>query len=141
MMNNEKSIIQDSTRAVEHFSNELDFSINPDGLKDIIDSTQDMKIKIIDVRREELFDKSHIPGAINIPFDKYNSFDCNDTEFHQLSKHSYNYIYCYSLLCKLGKQACLKFASLGYPVKEIQGGFQYWLDYGYSTETKVVIFQ
>ena len=87
------------------------------------------------MRRKSLYEKSHIPGAINIPFNEYNSFKCSDVIFKELSKDKMNYVYCYSLLCQLGKMACLKFASLGYPVTEMIGGFEYWIQYKYDTNT------
>jgi len=61
-----------------------------------------------------------------MPFDKYNSFDGNETDFPQLRKDGYNFIYCYEEECNLAYKAARKFASLGYPVKVIKGGFESW---------------
>ena|SRR3972149_1728016 len=41
--------------------------VDTDGLKAMM--KQEKNLKIVDVREPELFDKSHIPGAINIPYD------------------------------------------------------------------------
>ncbi len=84
------------------------------------------RITIVDVRSADEYAKGHIPGAINIPYEKHESFEGSETEFPELRKDGYNYVYCYQLLCNLGQKAAKKFASLGYPVKEIVGGFEEW---------------
>ncbi len=130
----ERMIIrQYNIRAEQYFENKLSFNINPDGLKEAIDSKQ-QKIVIIDVRSGKAFRDGHIPGAINIPFNEYNFFEGDKKKFFGLIKDDFNYVYCYSLLCMLGQKACKKFASLGYAVKEVKGGFKSWQDYGYDIE-------
>jgi len=120
-----KNKIQDSKKAVQYFEDEMNFKTNPHGVKDVVDG-EVKNVTIIDVRAAKDFAEGHIPGAINIPFDKYNMFDGKETEFPGLRKDGFNYIYCYELLCNLAQKAAKKFASLGYPVKEIAGGFKSW---------------
>ena len=123
--------IQDTAAAVKYFENELNFTTNPVGVKAVIGSET---ITIVDVRREADFKAGHIPGAINLPFDKWDKFEGNQIEFPGLRKNGFNYVYCYELLCNLGQKAAKKFASLGYPSKEIKGGFQSWKDHNYTIE-------
>ncbi len=123
--------IQDTAAAVRYFENEMAFTTNPGGAKAAIGAKD---ITIVDVRREVDFKAGHIPGAINLPFDKWDRFEGNQTEFPGLRKDGYNYVYCYELLCNLGQKAAKKFASLGYPVKEMKGGFQGWKDHKYKVE-------
>lgn len=125
--------IQDTAKAVQYFSEELNFKTNPHGTKHVVDGTI-KNVTIVDVRTAEAFAEGHIPGAINIPYDKFNGFDGNETEFPSLRKDGFNYIYCYQLLCNLGQKAAKKFASTGYPVKEMVGGFQAWKEGGYPIE-------
>jgi len=115
---------QDTSKAEQYFANELDFKTNPYGVKKALEN-KESNIAIIDVRASKDFAAGHIPGAISIPYDKYN-FDGSDTEFPGLKKDGYNYVYCYKAECNLAQKAAKKFASLGYPVKEIVGGFQSW---------------
>lgn len=133
----EANTIQDSKAAVIFFENELNFTATPGTVKKAVQG----KISgvIVDVRRKEHFEKSHIPGAINIPFDEYDSFsgepvDSEEARFPELSKDTMNYIYCYELLCSLSQKAAKKFATLGYPVKEMKGGFKAWTEHDYPTE-------
>ena len=120
-----ESSLQDSAKAVEYFENELNFKTNPHGVKAVLDG-KIKNVTIVDVRAAKDFAKGHIPGAINIPFEKYNGFEGAETEFPGLRKDGFNYIYCYEQLCNLSQMAAKKFASLGYPVKEIAGGFDAW---------------
>lgn len=124
--------IQNTQAAFNYFDDELNFTANPGSLKKVSEGKVDGVI--IDLRRKENFDKGHIPGAINIPFDKYDSFDSKQTEFPGLSKNRMNYLYCYELLCNLSQKAARKFASLGYPVKEVKGGFKAWEEHNYPIE-------
>lgn len=125
--------IQDSQKAVEFFTQELEFKTNPHGVKAVIDGKV-QNVTIVDVRSAEDFAKGHIPGAINIPPEKHAAFKGNETEFPKLRKDGYNYVYCYQLLCNLGQMAAKKFASLGYPVKEMVGGFEEWKEHKYPIE-------
>lgn len=129
---NDQQKIQDTQAAVKYFENELNFTANPGSVKKVSEGKVDGVI--IDLRKKEDFDKGHIPGAINIPFDKYDGFEGSQTEFPGLSKTRFNYVYCYELLCNLSQKAAKKFASLGYPVKDIKGGFKAWEEHNYSVE-------
>jgi rhodanese-related sulfurtransferase len=123
----EANTLQDSVKAVEFFTHELDFKTNPHGVQSVIDG-KTKNVTIVDVRSEKDFKEGHIPGAINIPFEKHNGFKGSETKFSGLRKDGFNYIYCYEHLCNLAQLAAKKFASLGYPVKEIVGGFNAWKD-------------
>lgn len=124
---------QDPKKAVQFFEEELEYTTNPHGTNLVVKG--DVKnVTIVDVRTEADYKAGHIPGAINLPLEKYNGFTGNDTEFPGLRKDGYNYVYCYELLCNLGQKAAMKFASLGYPVKEIKGGFKSWKEGNYPIE-------
>lgn len=125
--------LQDSPKAYEFFENELNFKTNPHGVNATLQEKR-KDIVIVDVRSAKDFSQGHIPGAINLPFDKYGNFAGAETEFPGLRKDGFNYVYCYTLLCNLGQRAAKKFASLGYPVKEIVGGFEEWKKGEYPIE-------
>lgn len=125
--------IQDSAKAVQYFEDLLNFETNPSGAKSVVDGKV-KNVTIVDVRAAKDYAAGHIPGAINLPFDQYSKFEGNETEFPGLRKDGFNYIYCYELLCNLGQKAAKKFASVGYPVKEIAGGFESWKDHNYPIE-------
>lgn len=125
--------IQNSKEAIHYFEQELNFKTNPHGVQRVI-SGEVKDVTLVDVRAAKDYEEGHIPGAINVPYDKYNGFDGNETAFPMLRKDGYNYVYCYELLCNLGQKAAVKFAQGGYPVKEISGGFKSWKEGGYTVE-------
>lgn len=92
-------------------------------------------VVIVDVRDEASYAKGHIAGAINISHKKYDNFQNGQTEFPGLTKDGVNCVYCYVKECNLGEKAAHKFTALGYPSKDIVGGFDSWKDAGYPVES------
>ena len=74
---------------------------------------------LIDVRAKEDFDEEHAESAVGLSQDEWNSF-------RGLSKDKLNILYCYSEVCHLAAKAAVKFAAAGYPVMEMDGGFEGW---------------
>ena len=124
---------QDSEKAAQYFQDELNYKTNAYGVKQAIDNKA-TDITIVDVRLAKDFAKGHIPGAINLPYDQYTTFEGTEPEFPGLRKDGYNYVYCYTADCNLAQKAARKFALLGYPVKEVVGGFAAWRDHKYPVE-------
>jgi rhodanese-related sulfurtransferase len=85
-------------------------------------------VRIIDVRDKKAFDAGHVPGAVNLPKDQWQHLD-------QLSKDDLNVIYCYSQVCHLAAKAAAEFASQGFRVMEMEGGFASWKDHKLPVET------
>lgn len=129
---NDYKKIQDTQAATKYFEDKLNYTANSFSLKKVSDG--EIEGVIVDLRRKENFEQGHIPRAINIPFDKFNDFEGQQTEFPGLSKNKINYLYCYEHLCNLSQKAAKKFASLGYPVKEVEGGFKAWEEHNYPVE-------
>jgi len=107
----------DPAKARTYFENKLAFTLGPVELEHKINSGED--IVVVDVREAEDFAKCHIPGAINLP---RNTWD-NPTG---LSKDRTNIVYCYTQTCHLAANAAFQFATKGFPVMELEGGFQAW---------------
>ena len=124
---------QNQQQAISYFEKELAFTVNPHGVKAVVDGER-KNVTIIDVRSADAFAKGHIPGAINIPYEKYNSFEGGSQAFEGLRRDQIHYVYCYELLCNLGQKAALGFAKQGYAVKEMKGGFKSWEEHGYPVE-------
>jgi rhodanese-related sulfurtransferase len=88
---------------------------------------QNEPINIIDVRAAEDYAKGHIPGAVNLPKDKWPSLS-------GLKRDKANILYCYSQVCHLAATAAIQFTEQGYPVMELEGGFATWADYDMPVE-------
>lgn len=127
-----KQSLQNSQQAEHFFDSYISCNTNPVGIYSWLMSKTDMVI--VDVRDEESYAEKHIPTAINIPYNAYNSFDTSETSFPQLRFDVFNYIYCYSDFCNLSHRAAKRFAQLGYPVKVIRGGFDEWQKHNYPVD-------
>ncbi len=76
---------------------------------------------LIDARSEQDFEESHIPGAINQPYRRISS----ESTTH-LSKEKPLVIYCWSPGCNAATKAAARLSALGFQVKEMIGGIEYW---------------
>lgn len=114
------------SKAVEYFRAKTEFSTGPAELSLLIEA--DENINIIDVRKPDDFDRGHIPGAVNVPRESWESFE-------GMSPDKVNVIYCYSHVCHLAAQGALYFAENDYPVLELDGGFEEWQRQGLPVES------
>jgi len=112
------SRIHSPAQARTYFENKLAFTTGPVELDRWIKSGEN-NLVVVDVRAAEDYAKGHIPGAINIPKEKWNNPQ-------GLSKDKTNVVYCYTQQCHLAANACVQFASRDYPVMELDGGFETW---------------
>ena len=115
-----------TTKAIEFFRAKMEFTTGPVELSSMIQA--DEHINIIDVRGPEDFEKAHIPGAVNLPAESWQTFQ-------GLATDRINVVYCYSHLCHLAAKAALLFAEYDYPVMELEGGFDEWQRVGLPVES------
>lgn len=120
----------DPARAREYFANKMAFTTGPVELARSLNSNGD-GIVVIDVREADDYKKGHIPGAINLPHDKWNTAE-------GLRKDSLNVLYCYSHVCHLAATAAVEFAGKGYSVMEMDGGFDAWKENELEVESGLV---
>jgi len=118
--------VHDPARAKAYFEDKLAFTTGPVELERWI-KTGENNLVVVDVRAAEDFAKGHISGAMNLPKDKWESLQ-------GLSKEKTNVVYCYTQQCHLAANACAQFASRGYPVMEMEGGFEAWKENELDTE-------
>jgi rhodanese-related sulfurtransferase len=104
--------------ARRYFEDKLAFTTGPVELERWIKTGED-NLVVVDVRAAEDFAKGHIPGAINIPKDQWDSPQ-------GLNKNKTSVVYCYTQQCHLAANACARFAAQDYPVMELEGGFAAW---------------
>jgi rhodanese-related sulfurtransferase len=129
-MQNTMNRIHDPTRAKAYFEDKVAFTTGPVELNRMIQSHEN-HINIIDVRAAEDFAKGHIPGAINVPRENWGNPQ-------GLSKDKTNVVYCYTQVCHLAANACVAFAGKGFPVMELEGGFETWKEYDMEVEGEPV---
>ena len=120
-----KLMISDPQKAKEYFEAKMAFTTGPVELERMM--KQGENINIVDVRAAEDYAEGHIPGAVNLPKDKWHSLD-------GLRKDKTNVLYCYSQVCHLAATAAVEFASKGFPVMELEGGFRVWKEHDMEIE-------
>ena len=83
---------------------------------------------VIDTRATQAYDIEHIPTAINIPHRTMSE----STTAH-LDKSKRYVTYCDGIGCNASTKGALKMAELGFNVKELLGGLDWWHRDGYAT--------
>lgn len=116
----------DPQRARQFFADKIAFTTGPVELDRAL--KQNDNIAVIDVREEQDYRRGHIPGAVNLPHAKWNSQE-------GLRKEALNVLYCYSQVCHLAATAAVEFASKGFSVMEMEGGFEAWKEHELEIET------
>jgi rhodanese-related sulfurtransferase len=111
-------------KAKEYFEAKMAFTTGPVELERVMKQGQ---VNVVDVRAAEDYAEGHIPGAFNLPKDKWQTLG-------SLRKDKTNVLYCYSQVCHLAAAAALEFASKGFPVMELEGGFRSWKEHEMDIE-------
>lgn len=93
---------------------------------DCYDVYQDIQSKsndfiLVDVRSEEDYNAYHAQGAINIP-----NRQITKEFMSQYSPTTKFVVYCWGPGCNGAAKAAFKLSELGYHVKEMLGGIEYW---------------
>jgi rhodanese-related sulfurtransferase len=125
-MKNHLELTKDLARARDYFTSKMAFTTGPVELDRMLKSV-DEQIQVVDVRAAEDFAKGHIPGAVNLPKEKWDTLE-------GLKKDKINVLYCYSQVCHLAATAALEFITKGYSVIELEGGFETWKEYDMEVE-------
>ena len=84
---------------------------------------------LLDVRSPALFDKGHVPGAVNLPHGKIIGSRMSD-----YPRSTLFVTYCAGPHCNGAARAAAKLARLGYAVKLMAGGITGWMDEGFELE-------
>ena len=104
---------------IRHYENKLAFETDSWDLRMALEAHEN--ITVIDARSNQAYQLEHIPGAINIPHRTMNV----ETTKH-LDKSALLITYCDGIGCNASTQAALNMSKLGYRVKELSGGLDWW---------------
>lgn len=116
--------IHDPAKAKAYFEAKMAFTTGPIELERMIQAGE---VNVVDVRASEDYREGHIPGAVNLPKDRWQTRE-------GLRKDKVNVLYCYSQVCHLAAAAAVAFAGDGYPVMEMEGGFRAWKEHELDIE-------
>ncbi len=84
---------------------------------------------VVDGRSAEAFANEHIPGAINLPHRQLSA-----ASTASLDKAKTYVCYCDGIGCNASTKTALKLLTLGFQVREMIGGLDWWKRDGYATE-------
>jgi rhodanese-related sulfurtransferase len=122
------TISQDTSAAVAHFAGRLAFETDVSDVHTAL--AADSPFTLVDVRSPESWDQGHIPGAVHLPGGKVR-LRAEQT----IDRERPVVVYCWGPACNGATKAALEFAKLGYDVKEMIGGFEYWVREGFAYDT------
>ncbi|QNE20456.1 rhodanese-like domain-containing protein [Kribbella qitaiheensis] len=115
--------------AVAHFAARLSYETDPSDVAADIGAGVTGWV-LVDSRSQASWDQGHVPGAIHLPTDEIAA-----RAGSVVPDGASVVTYCWGPGCNGGTRAALEFAKLGYPVKEMIGGFEYWSREGLPVET------
>ena len=84
---------------------------------------------VVDVRSAEAFAQGRIAGAVHMHYS-----EIAQRAPLEIAADLQVVVYCWSPGCNAGAKGALEFARLGYHVREMIGGFEYWVREGYLVE-------
>lgn len=84
---------------------------------------------VIDVRSDEAWAQGRVSGAVHM---HYSEIAARAPQ--EIAAETEIVVYCWSPGCNAGAKGALEFAKLGYRVREMIGGFEYWVREGYPVE-------
>ncbi len=123
------STLNPAAQAVAHFAARLRFETD---VSDVHAALEDAApgFVLVDSRSGEAWAQGHLPGALHLPT-------------AQIAAHAAAQIpagtpvvtYCWGPGCNGATRAALAFAELGYPVREMLGGYEYWVREGFTVQT------
>ena len=83
-------------------------------------------VVVIDVRSDEAWAQGRIPEAVHMHYSEIAT-----RAPAEIAAGADVVVYCWSPGCNAGAKGALEFAKLGYTVRELIGGFEYWVREGY----------
>ena len=89
--------------------------------------TETADFVLLDVRGPKLYEKSHVPGAINLPHGKM-----TETRMGDWPRDTLFVVYCAGPHCNGTDRAALRLSQLGRKVKVMIGGMTGWSDEDFS---------
>ncbi|KAB2971555.1 rhodanese-like domain-containing protein [Streptomyces sp. SS1-1] len=116
--------------AAAHFRASLAFHADVSDVAAALAAGTDPGFVVLDSRSTASWDQGHVPNAVHLPtaLIPERAGDLLDPAVPVVT-------YCWGPGCDGATRAALALAELGYQVKEMLGGFEYWLREGFEFET------
>jgi rhodanese-related sulfurtransferase len=115
---------------IRHYSDKLEFETDSWDLNDAL--SRGDKIVVIDARSPQSYAQEHIVGAISLP---HRTMTAQSTQ--ALDRAALYVVYCDGIGCNASTKGALNMAKLGFRVKELIGGLDWWKRDGYKTASEI----
>ena len=112
---------------LRHYQRKLEYEIDSWDLSVALERGE--KVVVIDARSPEAFAREHIPGAVNLP---HRRMDAQSVA--GLDRDALVVTYCDGIGCNASTKGALGMLRLGFRVKELMGGLDWWKRDGHPTE-------
>jgi len=116
---------------IKHYSDKLEFETDSWDLRAALDKGE--RIIVVDARSAQSYQEERIAGAVNIPHRTM-----TEESTRHLDRDALYVIYCDGIGCNASTKGALNMTRLGFRVKELMGGLDWWKRDGYKTEGSAV---
>jgi rhodanese-related sulfurtransferase len=113
-----------SAEARRHFETRLALETDAADVGSAV-AAGDLDFVLLDVRSRGAYAAGHIPGAISLPYAEIDADALPDALL---------VVYCWGPGCNAAQHAGARIAALGRPVKEMLGGWEYYVREGWPVE-------
>ena len=111
---------------LDHYKQKLAFETDSWDLYEAL--SQSEPVVVVDGRSPEAYAREHIPGAVNLPHREIVA-----ASIEHLDRSKLYVCYCDGIGCNASTKTALKLLTLGFRVRELMGGLDWWKRDGYAT--------
>jgi rhodanese-related sulfurtransferase len=115
------------TDALAHYTAKLALETDPSDVYAAQKAGE--RFVLVDVRGGDAWAQGRISGAVHMPYREIAARAVDEIE-----PDVPVVVYCWSPGCNAGAKGAVEFARLGYRVREMIGGYEYWVREGQPTE-------
>ena len=112
-------VMTSTTDAARHFAAKLQFETDPSDVHAAIENGE--SFVLVDTRGEAAWRQGRVPQAIHLP-----TGEIAERASDLVDPATPVVVYCWGPGCNGATKAALQFSLLGYEVREMIGGFEYW---------------
>ena len=111
---------------MDFYQRKLAYEMDSADLYDALEKGE--PIVVVDGRSSSAYAQEHIPGTVSLP---HREISFNSTE--SLDRSKLYVCYCDGIGCNASTKTALKLLTLGFQVRELIGGLDWWKRDGYAT--------
>ena len=115
--------------AQTYFAAKMRYETDPSDVHRMLEESADFVL--VDTRSPQAWEQGHVRGAVHIPRE-----DIPESASTHIPAGTLVIVYCWGPGCNGATKSAHEFARMGYQVKEMIGGFEYWAREGYPVDAR-----